>query len=472
MKSEIIRIHNAYKNGSLTFEQALIDVRKKMISNKSLNSVITDTTLRNLEYINKLSTKNINDNLLYGITYSLKDNITVNTVNTTGGSQFLENYCPSFNATCYELLNKQEALLVSKDNMDEFGLGGTGTYSYYGIVKNPYDDSRASGGSSSGSVANVALGISTFAIATDTGDSIRRPASFCGVVGYKPTYGLISRYGVLPYAPSMDHVGVVSKYVADAVIVASTIIRFDQKDFASCSKDVNVKLNNLHSLQKINFVVIKNLIDLLEPQIKQQFLSTIKSLENQGHEIKYYDIDANVLKMSQIIYRALSYSEAFSCYSNMQGITFGKNIAKDGDSYETMLFKNRTNNFGNELKRRFVIGSYLTNAQNFEPVYLKAKKIRTALINVQSELLKKGDCILMPSASSIAPKIEEAISKGNMVDDLLVLSNFSGAPSITIPWIKIDGLPVGLNITCDLFEDMKVFNIAYTLENILGGSDE
>lgn len=465
MKSVILDLHEQLKSGKVTPQQ-LVDNAKALADKYAFtNSIITP--------IFKVSDVPFDkDNLLSCIPYSLKDNISTQGIRTTAGSKFLENYIPPFNATVYGILKVNGASLIAKDSMDEFGLGGTGVHCYTGFVKNPLDEKRITGGSSSGSVANVAAGISPFAIATDTGDSIRRPASFVGVVGYKPTYGAISRYGVLPYAPSFDHVGIVTKYVTDAVIVASYLIKHDPKDYTSCTSIKNVKLENLKPMNAIKFVVLKNMIDMLEKPQQDLFNGLIDKLKAAGHIIVEQNINLDVLKATAFAYKALTFTEAYSCYSNLQGITFGRNAGLETDDYFTSLVKSRTEGIGNEVKRRFVIGAFLTTKENYQNITLAAHGIRHMVQDVQLSLLQQGDCILMPTANGIARTFDNRTGSSTDYDDWLMMDNFSGTPSITIPFAKIDNMPWGLTISADVYQDMKLLNIAHELENIIGGSHE
>ena len=257
-KSLILDLHNDLINGKKTIKDIVDNVKKIHDKISITNSIITSTI--NSVDINKLQTelKNNEDNLLYAIPYSLKDNVSTKDILSTGGSLFLSNYVPPFSATIYNLLLNKQALLTSKASLDEFGLGGTGTYCYTGDVLNYYDNTRITGGSSSGSVNLVASGADLFSIGTDTGDSIRHPSSFLGTVGYKPTYGIISRYGIFPYSPSLDHVGVIANYVADCAIVADTLVQYDENDYTSQKIEKNF-YKNLKEEKALTFNVIKDI---------------------------------------------------------------------------------------------------------------------------------------------------------------------------------------------------------------------
>lgn len=378
IRSNILKIHNDLKNGLISFEDLIKQRYLFFDKYKSCNSVITNLKQEVIKNIIKFDKKNLNDeNLLYGIPYSLKDNVCTKNILTTAGSKFLKNFIPSYNATVYEILQKKEAILLSKDAMDEYGLGGKGEFCFIGCVKNPLNLSKSTAGSSSGSVCNVAIGFSTFAIATDTGDSIVKPSSYVGVVGYKPTYGLISRNGVIPFSPSQDTVGIISKYVMDACIVATYLQRHDDKDLTSSQNPKNVNFKKLTIIKKIKFVIYKNLLEKLDDKIKNQFFELCEKLKKMGHEIIEQNFDQKFFSLLPIIYKILTFTNACSCHNNLIGNLFGENINEQITTYEEFAIKNRTHGFGEEFKTRLTIGSYLMNHDNFENIYLQACKFRS-----------------------------------------------------------------------------------------------
>lgn len=406
--------------------------------------------------------------ILNGVIYSLKDNIATKDVVTTGGSKFLENYKPKYNATVKDLLDAAGAICISKDNLDEFGLGGTGTFSAYGIVNNYYDTDRIAGGSSSGSAVIVAAGVVPFAIATDTGDSIRRPASLHGIYGFKPTYGRISRYGVYPYAPSLDHVGILARNIYDIAIVMNYIAKYDPKDMTSIATDIDF-INGLAFNQTYKLVMINEAFDAMEKNEKKLFKEYLKHLASRGFEIAYEDFSKDLLELIDPVYRTISYGEATTSWANLSGLLFGTNLG--GNSFLDVLSKNRTDLLGRQLKRRFVIGAFATNIENYEQVFQNSKKVRTLIIQRAKKLFSKYDAIILPGSSRIAPLIKDEIdhkSTTNICDDALQIANFGGFPSLTIPAIKYRNLFVGLNITCNSYEDLKTLNIGL---NVLGEED-
>jgi aspartyl-tRNA(Asn)/glutamyl-tRNA(Gln) amidotransferase subunit A len=469
MKSIILDLHQKLITKKITIVDLVNDYKNAYERNIKNNDTITPTYSQALQHASELQS-NIdkhNADLLYGIPYSLKDNISTSNIKTTGGSLFLKDYIPPFSATVYESLQSANAVLLNKANCDEFGMGGTGLSSAYGQVHNIHDFNRTTGGSSSGGANQVASDIVPFTISTDTGDSIRRPASFVGVVGYKPTSGLISRYGVFPYAPSLDCVGINAKTVSDCAIVAQYIVKHDDKDYTSEHINKADFFNELKTLKNIKINVIKDIHKYLESDLIDPYNNALQVLKSHGCDIKEVDISHDILSVILPTYMTISYSEGSSCYANLTGINFGLN--NGGKTYEETILKNRTQGIGKEVIRRLLIGEVLTNKDNFNDIFLRAKRAHTLLMNTYNELLADADCLLLPGASSIAPLIEDVInkkSKTTFADDLLILANFARVPSITIPYTKVNRMPFGLNINCKAFEDQKTLDIAYSIENI------
>lgn len=467
-------------------QSMILDYHKKIINNKSHISTTFNEIKKNIVKINNSHTfitttfndidikeyeKSINnnlDNLLFAVPYTLKDNITTKDILTTGGSKILQNYIPPFNATLYDLINKKQAILIGKTNLDEFGLGDSGTYSAFGDVTNFYDNRCITGGSSSGSVNAIAANTCFFSIGTDTGDSSRRPSTYLGVVGFKPSYGLISRYGVLPYAPSLDTVGIIANYVTDIAIVADAIIKFDEKDYTSQNIKFDGFLKSLKPIEKIRFSVIKDIDKYLEKNAAASYFKSIELIKKHGHIINEVEIDWALVRIIPTIYKVISCVEAKSCYANLTGITFGKNF-DDISGFEKIITNNRTKGFGNQFKRRLIIGGFSTYKENYHDVYKLASKFRTLIIQQVNKLLANNDAFILPGTSSTAPLISDVKNgkfKTNEADDIVQLSNFASTPSISIPTEFIGKLPYGINISTHINDDQKLLNIALTLEEI------
>ncbi len=404
---------------------------------------------------------------LFGIPYSLKDNISTKGIITTGGSLFLENYVPPFNAYVAELLCNQNAILLAKANLDEFGLGGTGTFSAFGDVINPLDKNLITGGSSSGSAVMVQQGVVPFSLGTDTGDSIRKPANYLGIVGFKPSYGLISRYGVFPYSPSLDHVGMLTNDVTDIAILMDYLVKVDYRDFTSVTNEVKY-YEQLKTTKNHKVAIIKNLFKYMSPEVKVEFDKVVEVLKQAGFKFTEIEFNEKLLQAIDPLYKIISYAEAASCYANLTGIPFGAKA--EGKTYLDVAHQSRTDYFGKQLKRRFIIGAYATSTENFERLFNEAKRIRTLLNQASTKIYQKYDFIMMPGASNIAPKVSDVKANkatSNICDDALQMANFGGFPSITIPMSEINKQPIGLNISAGYRNDLEVLNCALTIEQIL-----
>lgn len=464
-RSLILKKHQELKSGKINISDLYHSYLEKIESIKDTNSIITPVEVNLKDF-------KLTDNPLSACFYSLKDNVSTKGIRTTGASKMLEHYVPPYSATIYELLQNSNAILTSKCNLDQFAMAGTGLESPYGEVLNVLDHSRIAGGSSSGSVNLVASGAVDFAIGSDTGDSIRRPASFLGVVGYKPSYGLVSRYGVLPYAPSLDHIGVIAKRVSDCALVADQICQFDPKDYTSQKLEHNF-FKDLKELKNMKIAVIRGIEDAIAPNERKLYLNALDKIKKAGHTIVEKSTDFSLLDSIGVVYQVVSNVEGLSCYGSFTGIPFGENVG--GNDYESVTFNNRNTFFNRQVKKRFIMGAYVTSDTNFESVYIHAKKVRTLLINLVNSLLDDVDGLLIPSASSIAPTIE-SIKKDTYhcshADDCLILGNFAGLPSITVPCGEYNNMPYGININCKQKQDQKTFDIAYTIEGILGGKNE
>ncbi|MDR0674874.1 MAG: aspartyl/glutamyl-tRNA amidotransferase subunit A [Mycoplasmataceae bacterium] len=467
MKSQILALRKQILNGEKTINDIVDEACEKCTKFKDTNSIITDTYTKAKQQANDLQ-KNVQltiNDLLYGIPYVMKDNVCTKGICTTSGSAFLKDFVPPYNATIYEKLNHQNAIMICKSNMDEFGMGGDGIYSAFGAVKYFADLTRIVGGSSSGSVNLVSANVVPFAIGSDTGDSSRRPATLVGVVGYKPTYGLISRYGVMPYAPSLDHVGIIADSVVDTAIVAQHIVSFDEKDYTSQHIGDKNFYKNLKKIDKLTIGIVKDIEKYLMPNVLKTYLECITYLKQQGHIFKYVDFMDEYLKAIHTIYYIISYAEANSCWANLTGIHFGVNFG--GKDYSEIITNARSSALGEQVKRRFTIGAYITKKENYEKYFIKAQKIRRLLVDQWNLCLNQVDVILTAGASSVTPTIADVLTnkfKTTAADDFLCIANFAGTPSISIPYCKIDNFPWGINLNCKQFADQSLFNIAYTIE--------
>ncbi len=421
----------------------------------------------------------VTENLLSGIPYGVKDNYSTRGVLSTGSSNTLKDYVPFFNATAIDHLNAAGAVMVNKTVMDEFGMGGTGTTGHTGTVYNPWDKTRMTAGSSAGSACAVAAGVYPYATGSDTGDSIRKPAAYCGIVGYKPTYGMISRYGLFPFASSLDHCGVLTRCVEDAAIVVDNMKGIDKYDMTSWdSKDMHLYDSLNKDVKGKKLCYIKELCDKkryedASEELKEHldnFQKTLDVCRKLGMEVEEVSVDETLLNASASVYVVISCAEATSNMSNLTGIIFGPRA--EGKTYIEMMKNYRTEGFSPLIKRRFVIGSYVLQAQNKDRYFHNAQRVRRLLVDTWNKLYEKYDAVILPVGTGPAKKLEGSKNildkKTQALDEHLQIGNYGGFPSITIPNGFVSSLPVGVNITGKCYDDINVLNIACALEDALG----
>lgn len=425
----------------------------------------------------------ITDDILSGIPYGIKDNYSTKDILSTGSSNTLKDYVPFFTATAINNLNSKGAVAVNKTVMDEFGMGGTGTTGHTGIVRNPWDKTRMCAGSSAGSACAVAAGVYPYATGSDTGDSIRKPAAYCGIVGYKPTYGMISRYGLFPFASSLDHCGVLTRNVKDASIVVDAMKGIDKNDMTTWDS------SNMHLFDSLNGEVkgkklcyVKELCDINNyPNASSELVSHLKNFNDAlekckslGIEIEEVSVDKSLLDAVASTYVVISCAEATSNMSNLTGIIFGPR--DDANNYIDMMKNYRTKGFSPLIKRRFVIGSYVLQAANKDRYFHNAQRVRRLIVDKWKELFKTYDAVILPVGSGPAKHLDGSLDildkNTSALEEHLQIGNFGGFPSITIPSGFVSNLPVALNITGNCYDDINVLNIAYAIEQKLGYSNQ
>lgn len=472
IKNGIVELHELLDNGSVTCINLVNEsIKEAHTLQNNCNAFVT--------IIDDAKNDCKSDNILCGIPFGVKDNYSTKGVLSTGSSNTLKDYVPFFDATAVENLKKCGAVMVAKTALDEFGMGGTGTTAHTGVIKNPWDKKRICGGSSAGSACSVAAGVYPFAFGSDTGDSIRKPAAYCGVVGYKPTYGMISRYGLFAFASSLDTCGVFTRNVRDAAIVVDAMKGIDDKDqttWDSSHIKLYENLNNKVDGKKLFY--ISELVDINNysnpsDELKkhlEEFHKLILVCKNMGMKVEGVSIDKTLLDAIPSVYVCISCAEATSNMSNLTGLIFGPR--GNGVNVVDMMKDYRTKGFSPLIKRRFVIGSYVLQKENQERYYLNACRVRRLIVNKFKSLFKEYDGCIMPVGSGVAPLISEANNTitdndVNVLENHLQIANFGGFPSITIPSGFINNLPVGLNITGDCYKDQEVLNIAYAIEEKL-----
>ena len=471
MNYGIIKLHEMLKNNETTVEELVNDSLKKAHElQEKCNAFVTIMDDTKVE---------VNDNLLSGIPYGIKDNYSTKGILSTGSSNTLKDYVPFFDATAVANLKKNGALGIAKTALDEFGMGGTGLTAHTGIIKNPWDTTRICGGSSAGSACSVAYGVYPYALGSDTGDSIRKPAGYCGIVGYKPTYGMISRFGLFPFASSLDTCGVLARSVEDAAIVVDGMKGIDENDQTSWnSSNINLYNDLSKDVKGKKLFYIKEITDIsnyphASNELKmhlENYQKALEKLRNIGVTVEEVSIDKTLLSVIPGVYVCISCAEATSNMSNLTGISFGPR--GNGENVMDMIKDYRTKGFSPLIKRRFVIGSYVLQKENQERYFLNACRVRRLIVDKFKNLFKDYDGFILPVGSGVAPLIEGLNEKVDddelaILENHLQIGNFGGFPSITIPNGFINGLPVGINITGNCYDDQTVLNLAYALEDLM-----
>lgn len=471
MNYGIIKLNEMLKNNETTVEELVNDSLKKAHElQEKCNAFVTIMDDTKVE---------VNDNLLSGIPYGIKDNYSTKGILSTGSSNTLKDYVPFFDATAVANLKKNGAVGIAKTALDEFGMGGTGLTAHTGIIKNPWDTTRICGGSSAGSACSVAYGVYPYALGSDTGDSIRKPAGYCGIVGYKPTYGMISRFGLFPFASSLDTCGVLTRSVEDAAIVVDGMKGIDENDQTSWnSSNINLYNDLSKDVKGKKLFYIKEITDIsnyphASNELKmhlENYQKALEKLRNIGVTVEEVSIDKTLLSVIPGVYVCISCAEATSNMSNLTGISFGPR--GNGENVMDMIKDYRTKGFSPLIKRRFVIGSYVLQKENQERYFLNACRVRRLIVDKFKSLFKEYDGFILPVGSGVAPLIEGLNEKVDddelaILENHLQIGNFGGFPSITIPNGFINGLPVGINITGNCYDDQTVLNLAYALEDLM-----
>ncbi|MEG0735665.1 MAG: amidase family protein [Longicatena sp.] len=433
--------------------------------NAVVNFIDTQEQIKELDSIDK-------DALLYGVPVVLKDNINTAGIPTTASSRILNNYVPIYNAHIVDKLKAAGAIFVAKASMDELGMGGTNKNAYTGKVNNPWDTTRISGGSSGGSAVLVASGATPLAIGTDTGDSIRKPAAYNGIIGMKPTYGRISRYGIIPYASSLDHVGYFTTSMKDAAVALEVLAGRDDRDMTSSYKEVENYCANINAdIKGKKIAILDNVQAGVRKEIQENFDDLMDKLKARGAIVERVNMDDKLMRALLPTYFIISNAEATANHSNLDGIRFG--MREDGESVEDVMIHSRTNGFSSYVRKRFVIGSYSLFAENQDKIFRKAQKVRRLIVEEVNKVLNSYDVIIASASGDIAPLSEASKdasldSNALVTENHMVLGNFSGYPSITIPTGFVEGMPIGINMTSKAFDEQTLFNIGSAIEEETG----
>ena len=471
MTSQIRKIHDMLQSGEIS----CVELTKKYLaeienSNKELNAYITVTpevALSQAKAVDEKIHRGEEIGLLEGIPMTLKDNISTKGIETTCGSKILSGYKPIYDATVYELLKEQGVVMLGKTNMDEFAMGSSCETSYYGGAKNPHSLDHVSGGSSGGGATAVGASLAVYALGSDTGGSIRQPAAFCGIVGLKPTYGAVSRYGLIAYASSFDQIGPITKSVEDAAIVFDAIAKYYEKDSTSQGREETLSsLTNDIKGKKIG--IANQYLNGVREDVKEAVLSAAKQYEEMGAQIIYFDLPE--LDFALPSYYILAMAEASSNLGRYDGIRYGYKAEHYNGTHD-MICRTRSEGFGKEVQRRILMGTYVLSAGYYDAYYKKAVNLRGAIVEAFDRAFAVCDAILAPTAPVTAFKNgylfgEETDQIEQYLSDICTVPvNTAGLPGVSIPCgADKDGLPIGMQLIGKKFDEKTILNLAYQYE--------
>ena len=461
----IKEIHELLKEKKIT-PTILVNECFERIEKSDLNSFITLDKEGALKRASMLEQMEVTDNLLFGIPIAIKDNIMVKDLKCTCASKMLDNFISIYDAGCIDLIKDAGMIIIGKTNMDEFAMGSTSETSFYGAPKNPWNKEKVTGGSSGGSASSVAGGLVPLSLGSDTGGSVRQPSSFTGIVGMKPTYGRVSRYGLVAFASSLDQIGPMTRNVYENALLLNAISKKDERDLTSfeTNEDFTRKIN----MPLENFkVAIPNYFvsDIVDDEIKNKILEIKKLLESNNITVDFVDIKH--IDKTVTLYQIIAMGEASSNLARFDGVRFGYSYPNP-DSLDDLYKKTRRFGFGNEVKRRIMVGSYLLSGENAKTYYNKACEIRDDLQKNFFKVFKDYNLIIGPTTARCAYNLGE---KGDdpvksFMDDILVMhANMGGFPSLSIPvGINSEHLPIGLQIIGNLRDEATIYQLASFIE--------
>ncbi len=436
-----------------------------------INSYVTvldeETILARAEEVQKQIDSGELDTPLAGVPTAIKDNMCTKGILTTCSSKILENFVPSYSAEAVRNLEKAGAVIIGKTNMDEFAMGSTTETSAYGITRNPHNTDHVPGGSSGGSCAAVAAWECSYALGSDTGGSIRQPSSFCGVTGIKPTYGTVSRYGLIAYGSSLDQIGPIAKDVTDCATILEAISSYDKKDSTSIQrKDLDFTSSLVADVKGMRIGIPRDYFgEGLDPQVKAAIRKAAGVLEENGALLEEFDL--SLVEYAIPAYYVIASAEASSNLSRFDGVKYGYRTG-DYEGLHNMYKKTRSEGFGPEVKRRIMLGSFVLSSGYYDAYYLKALRTKALIKKAFDLAFERYDMILAPAAPTTAPKIGESLSdpiKMYLGDIYTISVNLAGLPGISLPCGKDDkGLPIGMQLIGDCFQEKKIIRAAYTFE--------
>jgi len=471
MNLTAVELGKKIKNKEVTVVEATkaaldaIDAKEDKVN--SFVTVDREGALKRAEEVQKLIDDGKLDGPLAGVPVAIKDNMCTEGLLTTCSSKILGNFVPTFTSEAVLNLEKAGAVILGKTNMDEFAMGSTTETSAYGETKNPWNLEHVPGGSSGGSCAAVAAEECFYALGSDTGGSIRQPSSFCGVTGIKPTYGTVSRYGLIAYGSSLDQIGPVAKDVTDCAAILEIIASHDEKDSTSVKRDdLDFTSALVDDVKGMKIGIPKDYLgEGLDNEVKDAILNAAKVLEEKGAIVEEFDL--SLVEYAIPAYYVIACAEASSNLARFDGVKYGYRT-EEYDGLHNMYKKSRSEGFGAEVKRRIMLGSFVLSSGYYDAYYLKALRTKALIKKAFDEAFAKYDVILGPAAPTTAPKLGESLSdplKMYLGDIYTISVNLAGLPGITVPCgTDSKGLPIGLQLIGDCFKEKNIIRAAYSFE--------
>ena len=469
LNKSIKEINELLKNKTIKPIDLVEEAFQNIENNKELNAYITLNKEEAIQRAKELEEKEV-DNLLFGLPIAVKDNIITKGLRTTCASHILDNFIPIYNATVVEKINEKNMIIIGKTNMDEFAMGSSSRTSYFGAPKNPWNKEKISGGSSGGSATTIAARDLPFALGSDTGGSIRQPAAYTGIVGMKPTYGRISRFGLVAFASSLDQIGPMTTNVYNNALLLNALVGKDEKDLTSVRKEEEDFTRLIGEDIKGMKIAVPNyfMSDIVNNEIINKVKETIEVLKSNGAIVDYVDVD--YLENAVTLYQIIAMGEASSNLARFDGIRYGYSY-ENPENIEDVYLKTRALGFGEEVKRRIMVGSYLLSGENAKIYYNKALSIRDDMRKALKKVFESYDLIIGPTTTTTAYNLDDPMDdpRKSFMDDVLVIPvNMAGLPGLNLP-IGFDSnkMPIGMQIIGNSFEEAKIYQLASYLEKEL-----
>ena len=469
LDKNIEEIHELLKSKKIKPIDLVNEAFERIEANSDLNAYITLNKEEAIKTAKELEDKPV-DNILFGLPIAVKDNIVTKGLRTTCGSHILENFTPIYDATIVEKIKAKNMIIIGKTNMDEFAMGSSSRTSYFGAPKNPWNKEKICGGSSGGSAATIAARDVLFALGSDTGGSIRQPASYTGIVGMKPTYGRISRYGLVAFASSLDQIGPMTKNVYENAVLLNAICGHDERDLTSANKEDEDFTRMIGEDIKGMKIAVPNYLmsDIVSDEIKDKINETISMLEEKGATVDY--VDVKYIENAMTLYQIIAMGEASSNLARFDGIRYGYS-EENPKNIEDLYLETRGKGFGDEVKRRIMVGSYLLSGENAKIYYDKALSIRDDMRKEFKRVFTEYDLIIAPTTVTTAYDLTDPMDdpRKSFMDDILVIPvNMAGLPGLNVPvGFSKDNMPIGMQIIGNSFEEAKIYKLASFIEKEL-----